>query len=123
MIRVAVYGTLKSGYENYERFLASQQPVFKGFVRVPFRMFHNGEYPMLVAVKEIRPIFVEVFEVDSATLNRLDRLEEPYNYRRETVYLDEMDQHVEIYVSVGSSPPAGFSSVDSGDWKPSPPGD
>jgi gamma-glutamylcyclotransferase (GGCT)/AIG2-like uncharacterized protein YtfP len=119
MIRVAVYGTLKKGYENYQRLLDTERPIFGGFVRVPFRMFDNGEYPLLLPSKEPRSIYVEVFEVDSPKLKQLDDLEEPYNYRRETLYLDELGHHVEVYVFAGGSPPAGFSELESGNWRPS----
>jgi len=59
-------------------------------------MFACDEYPTIVPSDEKHLIYVEVFEVDEATLARLNRLEEPYNYRRETIYIPELGSEVEI---------------------------
>ena len=112
---VAVYGTLKTGEENYARLLPGRDPAFRGFVEIPYEMFENDSYPMLVPSPSRRRIFVEVFDVDEAKMKELDALEEPYEYWRETVHLDEWEQDVEIYVHA-APPPEGFRVVPSGTW-------
>jgi len=114
---VAVYGTLKTGEENYSRFLPGKTPAFRGFVEIPYQMYSNGDYPMLVSSESGGRIFVEVFEVDESKLRELDALEAPYDYWRETVHLREWGRAVQIYVHA-APPPRGFEIVLSGDWKP-----
>ena len=112
---IAVYGTLKTGEENYARFLPGETPSFRGFVEIPYVMYANGAYPMLVPAEARSWIFVEVFDVEDKKRRELDALEEPYEYRRETVHLDELGQDVEIYVHA-APPPEEFELVVSGEW-------
>jgi gamma-glutamylcyclotransferase (GGCT)/AIG2-like uncharacterized protein YtfP len=112
---VAVYGTLKTGEETYARFLPGRTPSFRGFVEIPYRMYANGAYPMLVPADVKSRVFVEVFDVDEGKVRELDALEGPYEYWRETVHLDEWGKDVEIYVHA-APPPAGFELVPSGEW-------
>ncbi len=114
--RVAVYGTLKKGYRNYERLLAGREPIFRGFAALPYRLYGTPDHPMLVpAPGREYEVLVEVFEVDEPKLAELDALEEPYDYWRESVYLRPLGQEVEIYVHE-APPPEGFEPVVSGDW-------
>ncbi len=112
---IAVYGTLKTGEENYARLLPGKTPSFRGFVEIPYRMYENGAYPMLVPAAENGRIFVEVFDLDEAKIKELDALEEPYQYWRERVRLDEWGKDAEIYVHA-APPPAGFRLLPSGNW-------
>lgn len=84
---VAVYDTLKQGYENNRRVLSGVLPIHARFVEIPFRMYSSIKYPMIVSSPGMHPIFVEVFDVELDTLEKLDQLEAPYNYHRETVFL------------------------------------
>jgi gamma-glutamylcyclotransferase (GGCT)/AIG2-like uncharacterized protein YtfP len=113
--RVAVYGTLKTGEANYHRFLAGRSPLFRGFVEIPYRMYANDSYPMLVPSTEKHRIFVEIFEVDEGTLESLDALEEPYDYRREPIHVSEAGMEAAVYIH-DSPPPIGFSPVSAGEW-------
>lgn len=116
MALVAVYGTLKRGYSNYDRLLAGREPLFRGFVVIPYRLYASPEYPMLVpAPGEEHAVLVEVFEVDEPKLEELDALEAPYHYRRETIHPRELGRSAAIYVH-DAPPPAGFERVSSGDW-------
>ncbi len=112
---VAVYGTLKMGQDNYARFLPGRSPLFRGFVEIPYGLYANGAYPMLVPAEGKSRIFVEVFDVDERKLRELDALEEPYDYQRESVYLAEYGREVEIYVHA-APPPDGFEPVPAGEW-------
>ncbi len=112
---VAVYGTLKTGKENYARFLSERTPSFRGFVEIPYGLYANGAYPMLVPADRRSRVFVEVFDLDEDKVRELDALEEPYDYWRETLHLHEWAKDVEIYVHA-APPPPGFELVPSGEW-------
>lgn len=113
---IAVYGTLKEGYFNYDAYLKGEKPIDRGFVALPFRMYANADYPMIIASEERNPIWIEIFDLDDEKLRELDELEAPYGYWRESVHLDELSKRVEIYVHGAPAPP-GFCLVDSGDWR------
>jgi len=81
---VAVYGTLKKGRGNSSLLSASAfmgMQMLEGFV-----MYSAGGFPVIYR-QEGNFIFIEVYEVDEATLTgSLDRLEgHPTWYRRELV--------------------------------------
>ena len=113
---VAVYGTLKQGHINNPGHLDGFEPQHALFVDIPFRMYEGAEYPMIVPSSDIHPIFVEVFEVDAETLERLDYLEAPYAYHRETIYIAEFGREVAIYVYDEPEPPSEFNLVKLGKW-------
>jgi len=113
---VAVYGTLKVGYFNYALHMKGALPVYSRRVEIPFEMYENSEYPMLVPSSARHSIWVELFEVDVDKLRELDDLEAPYGYWRETVLLEELSREAEIYVHA-SPPPPGFTLVASGNWR------
>ncbi len=115
MTLVALYGTLKVGYFNHELHLKGAMPVDSRRVELPFEMYENGEYPMLVPSSERHSIWIELFEVDADKLRELDDVEAPYGYWRETVFLEELSREAEIYVHA-PPPPPGFTPVASGDW-------
>lgn len=114
---VGVYGTLKVGYENYHRHLSGKSPIASLSVDLPFEMYANAEYPMLVPSEngERHPIWLEVFDVDDETLSELDALEAPYGYWRQSIFVDELGENVELYLHP-RPPPPGFIRVPSGKW-------
>ncbi len=118
MRKVAVYGTLKRGLSNYQLHLEGYEPTADLVASLPFRMFANEAYPMLVPDEagETRPIRIEVFDVDEAKLEELDALEAPYGYWRESVLVPELDERVEIYLHP-APPPTSFRAVEDGDWR------
>ena len=111
-----VYGTHKQGHNNYLSHLNGHRPVRALFVDIPFRMYEGDAYPMIVPSSDNHPIFVEVFEVETDTLEKLDHLESPYDYHRENIFLAEFDREVAIYVFNEPNPPPGFNLVESGIW-------
>lgn len=116
---VALYGTLKVGYDNYERHLKGETPVKRLAVDLPYEMYANDEYPMLVpsANAELHRTWVEIFDVDDEKMRELDALETPYGYWRESVFIEEIGRNVEIYLHPAPAPP-GFAWVESGHWPP-----
>jgi gamma-glutamylcyclotransferase (GGCT)/AIG2-like uncharacterized protein YtfP len=86
--RVFVYGTLKRGHGNWQRFM--QDAVFLGkaeSVDKAYKMFGHG-IPFLIRIglkkKQVRHAVGELYEVDDETLAALDQLEgHPRYYCRE----------------------------------------
>jgi gamma-glutamylcyclotransferase (GGCT)/AIG2-like uncharacterized protein YtfP len=116
---VALYGTLKVGHVNHERYLKGERPTSALFAELPFEMFTNEEYPMLVpaASGELHRVWVEIFDVSDEQMRELDALETPYGYWRESVFIDALGETVAIYVHP-APPPDGFTRVPSGMWPP-----
>ncbi len=113
---VAVYGTLKHGHTNNLHHLDGLQPLHSLFVDIPYRMYEGEAYPMIVSSRDNHSIFVEVFDVNADKLEELDRLEAPYNFHRENIFLAELDRGAEIYVFNEPNPPPGFTLIESGKW-------
>ena len=114
-IHVAVYGTLKRGFENYERLLPGERPVLVTLAQLPYRLYAGAEYPMLVPDDTLGPVALEIYQVGEDKLRELDALEAPYGYRRESVYLESLGEDVEIYVHPAPAP-EGFELVPDGEW-------
>ena len=95
--RVFVYGTLKKGFPNFERYMTSAR--FRGKYRTvgkyPLVLFGSRYVPgMLDRPGEGHPIEGELFEVDDENLARIDLLEgthEPGGYRRQSIAVKSMD--------------------------------
>ena len=116
---VGVYGTLKRGHANHEAFLAGCALVRAGAVRVPYRLFGNDEYPMLVPAREVHPVVVETYRVDAATVSRLDAFEGQFGYRRVLVVPEGESEPVAVYVHPGPPPP-NFAPAPGGEWNGEP---
>ena len=71
-----VYGTLKRGFSNHAM-LAGQEFVGAARTLPRYRLLDHGPHPCLVeAVQAGRSIGGEIWNVDAATLDRLDEFEE-----------------------------------------------
>jgi gamma-glutamylaminecyclotransferase len=87
--RVFVYGTLKQGFRNFHVNRGTR--LAGSFVtEAPMALYVIGEFglPWLVADAAGGAVVGQVFEVDAATLagmDRLERIDEPGWYRRETL--------------------------------------
>jgi gamma-glutamylcyclotransferase (GGCT)/AIG2-like uncharacterized protein YtfP len=82
---VFVYGSLLSGEHNHGLLGGA---TFRGIASTwpHFRLYDLGSFPGVVEHHKGRVIVGEVYEVDDATLARLDRLEgHPRMYERRTV--------------------------------------
>jgi gamma-glutamylaminecyclotransferase len=118
-MRVFVYGSLMSGFHNHRLLETSAAE----FVRVDrtaeaaWVMHDLGAFPavVLAAGPGRAPVVGEVYEVDAATLARLDRLEGcPRLYGREEVRL-EGGGFAWMYVM--RLAPAGSPAVAGNDWR------
>src|SRR5690606_19616506 len=94
--RVFVYGTLRRGEANHR--LLERATFLREARTIPaFSLRDLGAFPGLFAGGHT-PVVGEVYEVDAATLARLDRLEgHPSFYRREPIALDD-GERVEAYL-------------------------
>ncbi len=119
LLVVGVYGTLKRGHANHRAFLAGFPRVRAGAVRIPFRLFGNEEYPMLVPAREVNAVVVETYRVDAETVSRLDAFEGQFGYRRVEVVPEGEADPVAIYVHPGPPPP-DFVPAPGGEWHGEP---
>jgi len=102
---LAVYGTLKENFPNYYYYLNPKKPLFSGLVKIPYQMYSNGGFPLLYPSDKDHQIYVEIFEVNQKTLEKIDRLEGvPDFYSRKTLFLDEVKSEVFIYVFENGDP-------------------
>jgi gamma-glutamylaminecyclotransferase len=86
--RVFVYGSLMRGQGNH-RHLERSSFVCAARTQPLYRMHSLGAFPGVVA-RGAQAIEGEVFDVDAATLDRLDSLEgHPTFYRRTLITLDD----------------------------------
>ena len=110
-----VYGTLKKGFSNHfflsgARYLGPARTVNRYALYVDM---YPGVYPR----DQVSSIVGQLFEVDSATLNRLDALEDhPRLYRRELIEVetDEGRRTAWIYFY----PEKGGQLIASGEFNP-----
>jgi gamma-glutamylaminecyclotransferase len=113
-----VYGTLKRGGRN-ARLMEGQRFVGEARTAPGFRLYRVGEYPGMVPLAEDRDgVTGEVWQVDAATLEKLDEFEGVHEglFRRERVRLLPPFENriIEAYVYVRSV--AGCADV-GGAWK------
>jgi gamma-glutamylcyclotransferase (GGCT)/AIG2-like uncharacterized protein YtfP len=89
---VAVYGTLKKGYSNYNRFLTSSKHIGKGKTDDKYPLIISG-LPYLLEMKGIgHNVEVDVFKVSDAKVKELDALEgHPHWYRRKQIPIKMKD--------------------------------
>ena len=116
-ILVAVYGSLKKGFQNHRYFSPSDTQLGTGYVK-NFSMFSMGGFPMIVpGGGEVR---VEVYEVGDATLRALDGLEgfpHFYDRKRVTVNLDNGDK-AKAWIYFGRPEQVeDCPKVDDGNWR------
>lgn len=115
MHKVFVYGTLKSGFHNHERFLKNYTGVK---AKAPGINLHRGpSFPFAVIGKGVA--IGELYEVDDSTLKSLDRLEgHPNFYKRILVPVwDECFRRHLAWIYVSPEQAFKHPLVEDGDWK------
>lgn len=117
---VFVYGTLRRGCGNHD-LLTGARFVATGRTVEQLTMVDLGAFPAVVPFCGSTPIVGEIYEVDAATLERLDRLEGyPHHYdrRRFAVEPDDADKaRCTPWVYVYRRLPLGsYDVVAGGDW-------
>jgi len=92
MTLVFVYGSLKRGH-RLAGHLAGSRFVGRARTVSGFRLFDLGWFPAMKRDDDGGQIEGELYEIDDATLARLDRVEcEGRLYRREEIALAEIDE-------------------------------
>lgn len=91
---LAVYGTLKQGFNNHH-YLAGSLPVYKGFTEIPYQMYQRFGVPWLVPTDKEHQIYVEVYKISRKTLQRVEQLETAY--QKERIEIEEIREEVFIY--------------------------
>lgn len=111
---VAVYGSLRKGLHNH-RVIRDSRFVSKGMVK-GFGMYSLGLYPALSRVGKKNDVVVEVYDVNSTTMERLDQLEgfpKYYNRKLAPVNVNGVEMVAWIYYMEGE---LEKPFVEGGDW-------
>jgi len=102
---LAVYGTLKENFPNYFYYLNPRKPIFRGLVLLPYQMYSDGGFPLLFPSEKVNKIHIEIFKVSQKIVEKIDKLEGvPEFYSRETIFIEELDYEVFLYVVVNREP-------------------
>lgn len=113
-----VYGTLKREFSNHY-FLRKAE--FVGPARTVERYaLYVDEFPFVYPREKICPIIGELYDVDSATLSRLDALEgHPRLYRREMIEVERTNSGSVVKAWIYFFPQRAGRLVSSGEYMPS----
>lgn len=112
--RVFVYGTLLSGEPNH-RLLAGAELVGEACTEPEFDLVSLGAFPAMVPGGGTA-VAGEVYEVNRATLDDLDRLEgHPRFYRRHAVRLHDGGEVLAYLLTPDQA--RGRPRITSGDWR------
>jgi len=111
---VFVYGTLLRGESNHGLLIRSHL-VGTACTQAHYELIDLGGYPAMIPGGDV-PVRGEVWEVDGATLTRLDELEgHPGYYRRQELRLDD-GRLVQAYL-LPREQARGCPRIESGDWR------
>lgn len=83
---IAVYGTLKKGYSNYNRYLTSSKYLGGGKTQDKYPLIIKGLPYMIESIGQGHNVEVDVFKVSDSVLSSLDKLEgHPTWYQRKQI--------------------------------------
>lgn len=88
-----VYGTLKEGFYNHDRYLGGSKSTSLGsaFTSNDYTLYIEA-LPFMVEESSDAPVEGELYEIDDATLAEIDDLEgHPYAYRRQKIRVTNVD--------------------------------
>lgn len=97
--RIFVYGTLKKGFPNHDRYMQSAEKIgnYRTIENYPLVLIGQRYVPCMInAPGEGEHIEGELYEVDGDCLKRLDALErikKPDGYRRLKINLRSVEKH------------------------------
>ena len=113
---VVVYGSLRKGLWGYLSYLTPLEPITTSRVR-GFNMFtvEGRGYPFIMQGDGV--ITVEVYQIDSATLARLDEFEDyPTLYDRLRITVEGIEAWIYTYAQLRPEDRTGLTPVEGGDW-------
>jgi gamma-glutamylcyclotransferase (GGCT)/AIG2-like uncharacterized protein YtfP len=98
-MKLLVYGTLKQGHMNHERFSMDEQEFLtKGSIS-EFALVQPAGFPFPFLIPEVGGTVVgEVYEVTDTLMGILDRMEKGAGYKRIETKLNDSDEMVQVYV-------------------------
>ena len=109
--RIFVYGTLRLGQPFHH--LLGSAPLYKAETPPIYELLNLGRYPGLVTQGQTA-VVGEIYEVDSATVTKLDEYEEhPIEYIRTEIELSD-GTHAETYIFQTQG--ITYPIIASGDW-------
>jgi gamma-glutamylcyclotransferase (GGCT)/AIG2-like uncharacterized protein YtfP len=112
---VAVYGSLRQGFGNHQRFLSHLKPLGLDLIE-GWDMYSLGAFPAIVGGSGA--VVVEVYDVDDNTLRMLDGLEGfPHFYNRSQVSTEYGEAWVYHFNEDWSGRANYHHKVESGDWR------
>lgn len=113
---VLVYGTLREGMSN-SRLLQGSTKVLDMNLN-NFKMYDVGAFPCVVPAENKTGIYVEMYEVNRSTLQRLDHLEGvPNMYRREVVAQCDIGYgNQDVYMYIWNSGTERMNEIPDGDY-------
>lgn len=115
-MRLFVYGTLMRGESNHH-YLKSARFLQAAVTRAEFALVDFGEYPAIVRPGSCA-ISGELYEVDEATLARVDELEEvPDFYERCEIELEDGTITLTYVLPMRFVEREGGRILDHGDWR------
>ena len=98
MPKVAVYGTLKSGYHNHHYLGIHAKLHDVALTQDTYLMVDAGGYPAIIPSLRGKKVWVEVYEVGEGIIKQLDQLEGvPHLFVKTETYTDDLDEVI-LYV-------------------------
>ncbi len=110
---MGVYGTLKQGHHNYNTFLSPRKPIVAGKFDIPYTLYSNGRYPMLVR-KDHSEVFLEIYEITMELFRKIHDFEAPFGYHVETIAIE--GRKVNLFVYDKAEAPPEFKLVAEGNF-------
>lgn len=118
MTNVAVYGSLRAGMGNHS-LLQGQTLLACTVTREPYAMYSLGGFPKVSLLEQHVPIHVEVYSVDDACLERLNRLE-GFRGKGQSNFYDcteiETECGLKALMYHIDEPGSELARVEDGDW-------
>ena len=107
---IAVYGTLKYGYSNYNRYLTQAHYLGEGVTADPMRLIQNGLPYMLPYNGQGKNVNVDLFSVTADQLNLIDQLEGHPNWyeRKQIDIMNEDGQIVKAWAYINDTEDTGI---------------
>lgn len=117
MIKIAVYGTLRRGFGNYQYLLSDQKFIGEEVIELPLKMVSLGGFPGLIPSEDMHSNVIEVFEIDEEAFRSVDGLEGyPHFYNRQEIKTKFGKAWI-YYLSDGYYDDDDRTLVPDGDWK------
>ena len=111
MKHLLVFGTLRVGDYNYNRF-GGNQTYIKTFQLNGFSMFSLGPFPCVVKDKPLNTITVELHSIEDAAFEHVNDMEVGAGYIPEQIKVDGVLATIYVYKSI----PKNCKFIESGDW-------